>query len=58
MCDGFRKLGLADAGGAFNEDWLFDLLRQIDRGRDLPARNIALRGEAAFDGLDRGLAGR
>ena len=52
--DRLRKLGLADAGGAFDQDRLFDLLRQIDRGRDLPARDIALRGKAAFHCLDRG----
>ena len=52
--DRFRKLGLADAGGTFDEDGFFDLLRKIDRGRDLPARNIALRGKTAFHCLDRG----
>ena len=52
--DRFRKLGLADAGGAFDQDGLFDLLRQIDRGRDLAARNIALRRKTAFHCLDRG----
>ena len=52
--DRLRKLGLADAGRAFDQDRLLDLLREIDRGRDLPARDIALRGEAAFDCLDRG----
>ena len=48
------EFGLADAGRAFDQDRLLDLLREIDGGGDLPARNIALRGEAAFDGLDRG----
>ena len=52
--DRLRKLGLADAGWALDQDRLFDLLGEIDRGRDLPARNIALRGEAAFHCLDRG----
>ena len=52
--DRLRKLGLADAGRAFDQDRLLDLLRQIDRGRDLPARDIALRGKAAFHCLDRG----
>ena len=39
--DRLRELGLADAGGAFDQDRLLDLLRQVDRGRDLPARDIA-----------------
>ena len=52
--DRLRKLGLADAGGAFDQDRLFDLLRQIDRGRDLAACNIALRRKTAFHCLDRG----
>jgi hypothetical protein len=52
--DRLRQLGLADAGGTLDQDRLFDLLGEIDRGRDLPARDIALRGEAGFDGLDRG----
>ena len=52
--DRLGKLGLADAGRAFDQDRLLDLLRQIDGGRDLPARDIALRGEAALDCLDRG----
>ena len=52
--DRFRQLGLADAGGAFDQDGFFDLLRQIDRGRDLAACNIALRRKTAFHCLDRG----
>ena len=52
--DRFRQLGLADAGGAFDQNGFFDLLRQIDRGRDLAACNIALRRKTAFHCLDRG----
>jgi hypothetical protein len=52
--DRLRQLGLADAGGPFNQDGLFDLLRQVDRGRDLAACNIALRRKTAFHCLDRG----
>jgi len=39
--DRLGKLGLADAGGALDQDRLLDLLAEIDRGRDLPACDIA-----------------
>ncbi len=52
--DRLRQLGLADARWSFDQDRLLDLLRQIGRGRDLPACDIALRGKAAFYRLDGG----
>ncbi len=52
--DRFRKLGLADTGRTLDQDRLLDRLREVDRGGDLAARDIALRGQAAFDRLDRG----
>ena len=44
--DRLGQLGLADAGRAFDQDRLCDLLGQVDGGRDLAARDIALRGKA------------
>src|SRR6185312_4189022 len=52
--DRLGEFGLADAGGALDQDGFFDLLRQIDRGRNLAAGNIALRRKSAFHCLDRG----
>src|SRR6185437_33505 len=50
--DRLGELGFTDARRAFDQDRLFDLLREVDRGRDLAARNIALRGEAVFDSFN------
>src|SRR6201999_2887756 len=52
--DRLCQLGLSDAGGTLDQDRLCDLLGEIDRGRDLAAGDIALRGKPAFDGFDSG----
>ncbi len=52
--DRFGKLGLADPRRTLDQDWLLDRLREINRRRDLAARDVSLRGKADFDRLDRG----
>ena len=48
------ELGLADAGRAFHQDRLLQVLGEIDGGGDLPARDVADRGKPLFHRLDRG----
>ena len=52
--DRLGELGLADAGRAFHQDRLLQVLGEIDGGGDLPARDVADRGQPLFDRLDRG----
>ena len=52
--DRLGELGLADAGRPFHQDRLLQMLGEIDGGGDLPAGDVADRGEPLFHCLDRG----
>jgi len=52
--DRLGEFGLADAGRPFDQDRFFDLLGQIDRGRNLAVGDVARRGQSLFDGVDGG----
>ncbi len=47
------QLGLADAGGAFHQHGLLELVRQEDHGRDLLVTDVLLVGQALLHLLDR-----
>ena len=51
--DRLRQFGLADAGRAFHQDRLLQMMRHVDRGRDLAVGDISGLAQALFDSIDR-----